>query len=116
MSAQQDISQHGKDRLPEDKLLAYLEGRLSPAEQRQVEALLAEEGMESDALEGLQQLPADKTRHMAERINYRLQHELKKKRHRGRKGFTDNKWAWVAVLVVLMVAVLAYLVIRMSTR
>lgn len=116
MSDQQDISQHGKGRLPEDKLLAYLEGTLSAAEQREVEALLAEEGMESDALEGLQQLPADKTRHIANRINYRLQHDLKKARFRNRRGFTDNKWAWVAVLVVLMVAVLAYLVMRMSTR
>lgn len=115
MSAQQDISQYGKDRLPEDKLLAYLEGRLSPAGQREVEALLAEEGMESDALEGLQQLPADKTRHMAQRINYRLQLDLKKNRHRGRKGFADNKWVWVAVLVVLMVAVLAWLIIKMAS-
>lgn len=114
MADQQDISQHGQGRLPEDKLMAYLEGRLSPAEQREVEALLAEEGMESDALEGLQQLPADKTRGMAERINYRLQHDLKKNRHRGRKGFTDNKWGWVAVLVILTLAALAYIIIRLS--
>lgn len=116
MADQQDISQHGKGRLPEEKLMAYLEGKLSPAEQREVEALLAEEGMESDALEGLQQLPADKTRHMAERINYRLQHDLKKNRHRGRKLFSDNKWGWVAVLLILVLVVLAYMVTRMITR
>ncbi len=114
MTDQQDISQYSKGRLPEDKLLAYLEGRLSPAEQREVEALLAEEGMESDALEGLQQLPADKTRHIAERINYRLQHDLKKNRHRGKKHFSDNKWGWLAVLVILILVVLAYIVIRLS--
>jgi anti-sigma factor RsiW len=112
MTDQQDISQYGKGHLPEEKLLAYLEGRLSPAEQREVEALLAEEGMESDALEGLQQLPADKTRRMAERINYRLQHDLKKNRHRGRKHFSDNKWSWLAILLVLILTVLAYFVIR----
>ena len=112
MTDRQDISQYGKGRLPEDKLMAYLEGKLSPAEQREVEALLAEEGMESDALEGLQQLPLDKTHKMAERINYRLQHDLKKNCHRGRKGFTDNKWGWIAVLLILALAVLAYLVIR----
>lgn len=114
MADQHDISQYDKGHLPEDKLMAYLEGRLSPAEQREVEALLAEEGMESDALEGLQQLPADKTRRMAERINYRLHHDLKKNRHRGRKGFTDNKWGWVAVLLILALAVLAYIIIRLS--
>lgn len=113
MADQQDISQYGKGRLPEDKLMAYLQGKLSPAEQREVEALLAEEGMESDALEGLQQLPADKTRRMAERINYRLQHDLKKNRHRGKKLFSDNIWGWMAVMVVLILIVLGYVVLKM---
>ncbi len=112
MTDEQDIPQYGKGRLPEDKLMAYLEGRLSPAEQREVEALLTEEGMESDALEGLQQLPVSKTHQMAERINYRLRHDLKKNRHRGSKGFTDNKWGWVAVLVILILVVLAFIVIK----
>lgn len=114
MADQQDISQYGKGHLPEDKLLAYLEGRLSPAEQREVEALLAEEGMESDALEGLQQLPAHKTRNMAERINYRLQHDLKKNRHRGRKSFSDNKWGWLAVFIILILSILAYFVLQLT--
>ncbi len=114
MTDQQDISQYGKGHLPEEKLLAYLEGRLSPAEQREVEALLAEESMESDALEGLQQLPADKTRLIAERINYRLQHDLKKNRHRGKKHFSDNKWSWLAVLIVLILSILAYFVIQLT--
>ncbi|CAG1005648.1 hypothetical protein ANRL2_04513 [Anaerolineae bacterium] len=114
MADQQDISQYGKGRLPEDKLMAYLEGKLSPAEQREVEALLAEEGMESDALEGLQQLPVNKAHRMAERINYRLQHDLKKNRHRGRKGFTDNKWGWIAILIVLLLAVLAYFILKLT--
>lgn len=114
MADQQDISQYGKGRLPEDKLLAYLEGRLSPAEQREVEALLAEEGMESDALEGLQQLPLSKTQHLAERINYRLQHDLKKERYRGKKHFKDNKWGWVAALLVIILSILAYWVIQLT--
>lgn len=114
MTDRQDISQYGKGRLPEDKLMAYLEGKLSPAEQREVEALLAEEGMESDALEGLQQLPADKTRYIAESINYRLQHDLKKNRHRGRKEFADNKWGWIAILIVLILAVLSYFILKLT--
>lgn len=114
MTDRQDISQYGKGRLPEDKLLAYLEGKLSPAEQREVEALLAEEGMESDALEGLRQLPTDKTLNMAQHINYRLQHDLKKNRHRGRKGFADNKWGWIAILIVLILAVLSYFILKLT--
>lgn len=114
MADQQDISQYGKGRLPEDKLLAYLEGRLSPAEQREVEALLAEEGMESDALEGLQQLPVNRAQQIAERINYRLQHDLKKERYRSKKHFADNKWGWVAALLVIILSILAYWVIQLT--
>lgn len=113
MSAEQDIWQHGKGNLPEEKLLAYLEGRLSPQEQRDVEALLADEGMESDALEGLKELPAEQTQQLASRINYKLQHDLRKKRHHKRNHFADNKWAWLAVLVVLLLSVLGYCVLKM---
>ena len=114
MSDQQHIPPQDKGNLPEDKLLAYLEGKLSPAEQREVEALLSEESMESDALEGLKQLPPGTSHSLVERINHRLQYDLKKDRHRSRKKFADNKWALIAVLVVLLLAVLAYIVIRTS--
>lgn len=114
MTNQQDISQNGHGRLPEDKLLAYLEGRLSPAEQREVEALLADEGMEGDALEGLHQLSVNKAQQMAERINYSLHHDLKKERYRSKKLFKDNKWGWVAVLLVIILSILAYWVIQLT--
>jgi anti-sigma factor RsiW len=102
----------GKGRLPEEQLMAYLEGRLSPGEQQEVEAWLAEEGMESDALEGLQELSASETRKTVSRLNQQLQHQLAgQKRSRGRY-FRDDKWGWLAVIIVLLLVVLAYVVIR----
>lgn len=113
MTTPNDIWQSGKGELPEEKLLAYLEGKLSPEEQYEVETWLAEEGMESDALEGLQSLPANDTRKLVNRINYKLQNDLRKKRHQKRGYFADNKWAWVAVLIVLLLAVLGYAMVRL---
>ena len=53
MSGLNDILNNGKSMISQEQLIAYLEGRLSAEEQHDVELWLAEEGMESDALEGL---------------------------------------------------------------
>ena len=106
----------GPGGLGEDKLLAYLEGRLSPGEQHEVERFLAQDGMESDALEGLQQLPPEAARLAAGHLNRALHRRLRRRKSRRSRYFTGNRWAWIAVLVVLALAVLAYAVIRLSVR
>lgn len=109
MSAQKNISH-----IPEDKLMAYLEGKLAPDEQREIEALLEDEGMESDALEGLQELQSNETRLLAQKINYKLQNDLRKSRRTRRNHFADNKWSWIAVLVILLLVVLGFVLIKLN--
>ncbi len=101
------------NRLPEDKLLAYLEGKLSPAEQHEVEQWLADEGMESDAVEGLRQLNPDDTKHSVNKINHNLRKILTNKK-RKRRPLNTNYLSWIAIVLILMLAVLAYIVIRKS--
>ena len=101
-----------KGLLPEDKLLAYMEGRLSPEEQHEVEAWLAEEGMEADAIEGLQQEKSSSVLKSVNRLNDNLNTHLYKNRRR-RKQISDNPFAWIAVVIILLLAVLAYVVIKM---
>jgi hypothetical protein len=116
MSALDDIlSNDYKGKLPEELLQAYLEGRLDPAQQHELEAWLAEEGMESDAVEGLKALPPQETKQLVDRLNYNLHHELGKKKRR-RKAIADNQWAWVAILIVLMLCVLGFVVVKMVNK
>lgn len=82
-------------KLSEEKLMAYLEGKLSPAEQHEVEKWLAEEGMESDAIEGLQAMKPDETRHSVNRLNHNLRRTLLRKKHR-RKPLNNDHLAWIA--------------------
>lgn len=113
MSELDDIlNNDNKGKLPEELLQAYLEGRLSPEQQREVETWLSEEGMESDAVEGLKELPARDTKQLVDRLNYNLHHELAKKKRR-HSTIKDNQWAWLAILVVLMLCVLGFVVIKM---
>lgn len=103
----------GKKSLSEDKLMAYLAGKLSPAEQNEVEQWLAEEGMESDALEGLREQQPEETKHIVNRLNHNLRKTLHIKK-RKRRGMNTNYLAWIAIVIILMLAVLAYIVIGKS--
>ncbi len=116
MNRLNDIWQSGKGKLPEDKLLAYLEGKLSPAEQHEVEAWLADEGMEADALEGLKALPANESKQIVGKLNYGLNKQLKAKTKKRTQPIKDNYWAWIAILIILILCIVGYMVLRMIQR
>ena len=96
--------------LPEEQLLAYMEGRLSGPELREVEEWLSNEGMESDAIEGLQQMDATEAITLKKLLDKQLQQSLKLKR-RKRRGMMESKWSWLSILVILLLAVAAYAVV-----
>lgn len=98
-----------KGSLPEDKLLAYLEGKLPPQEQHEVELWLAEEGMENDAHEGLAALAATERSQSIGRINSKLHKKLAKPKRRTLR--TDTNIVAV-IIIILLLAVAAYCVIR----
>jgi anti-sigma factor RsiW len=116
MSDLNDIWNSGKGKLPEDMLQAYLEGRLSAEEKRKVELWLSEEGMESDATEGLKELPASETQKIVGKLNANLNKTLTAKRKRRAKAIKENKWGWIAVIVILLLCLLAYFIIQASTK
>jgi hypothetical protein len=114
MSELNDILHNGKGKLTEEKLNAYLQGKLTAQEQHDVEQWLADEGMEADAIEGLKDMPASETAALTKRINNTLQLELHKKRHRRTKAIKENNWAWIAVIIILLLCIVAYVVVNYS--
>jgi anti-sigma factor RsiW len=118
MSDYKDIwsdDEEGRGALTEEQLLAYLEGRMPEAERRAVEELLSGESMESDAIEGLQALSAGEARAMKHRLDAELQRALHHKR-RQRRGISDQRWTWTAIVLILLLAILAYAVIYFAKR
>ncbi len=103
-------------KLPEDKLLAYLEGKLSPGEQHEVEQWLAREGMEADAVEGLKALRVDESKEAVNRINYRLRQAIDAKKKKRTHPITENKWALLAVIIVLLLCIVGYIVISLTKK
>jgi len=103
----------GKGNLPEDKLMQYLEGKLSPSAQHEVEQWLADEGMESDALEGLRTIEPEDARHAVSKLNHGLAKNLLHKK-RKRRLLKPDYLTWLALAIILMLAIIAYIVIRKS--
>ena len=103
-------------KLPEDKLMAYLEGRLSAEEQREVESLLSQEGFESDAVEGLKSINTADTKAAVDQLNHNLRKELLSRRPKRRRQIKDNPWALLAIGLTLLLVILAYFVIKMVIK
>jgi|GEM_PF-577626 len=115
MSEQGNIWNHGQNKLTEDMLQAYFEGKLSAEQQHEVEMWLSEAGMEADALEGLQTLPSNETRDITGKLNKELQQQLRKKTRRRTKAIKENYWGWVAIIVILLLCILAYFFVHNTT-
>ena len=105
------LPNHQSSQFTEDLLVAYLNGSLSPEKQHEVEEWLSNEGMESDAVEGLQNLNSNESKAITQRINHKLKKQLKTKRNKNR--FIGMEWSWLFVLIIILLAVAAYLVLRM---
>ena len=95
----------------DDKLMAYLEGNLSAAEQHEVELWLTEEGMESDAIEGLKTIKTDDAKRSVSRLNNDLGRTIKGKRRTRKKAGPDSNLL-VSVVVILLLCVVAFLVFK----
>lgn len=116
MSDSHNIPPTGRpgNHLDQDKLLAYLEGRLSPAEQHEVEAWLAADGMESDAIEGLSAMPAAERAHSISTLERGLRKKLGTRRRKPRKSQLSLFQLIIACFLILGLAVLAYVIVRYS--
>ena len=115
MSGLNEIWKDSKGNLPEEKLLAYLNGKVSAEEQHEVERLLSDENMGSDALEGLKALSPENTERSVNKLNKQL-HQLTYKRKRRTWSFTNHKWSWLAILIILLLGILGYLVLYVAAR
>ena len=105
--------------IDEQKLLDYLQGKLSPQERNEIEKLLADSDFEKDAEEGLEQirnkenLPA-----VMSQLNRHLVMKLSKRRKKNAKrGLPDLIIPVAATIIVLLLLFAIYfLVIKHSSH
>lgn len=107
------LSNCNKD-INDQKLMAYLQGKLSAEESHEVEKMMAEDQLFNDALEGLQDIRDKRDiETYVELLNRDLQKSLTKKRQRrDKRRLKEGPWGYVAIIVIIMLCIAAYYVVK----
>ena len=111
------LSNSNKD--PDNQLLMdYISGKLSDADQHTVEEWLEGNQFAADALEGLQEFGnKDQLYEYVHQLNLELKsYLLQKKQRREQKKWKDQQWTFMAILLILCLAVIAYVLLRMLAK
>lgn len=113
-----DILSNLNPDIDQETLLLYLQGKLSAGEQHEVEKKMIDSDFDSEALEGLQAFK-DKREIavLVEQLKKDLQKRTeKKKKARQKLNYNLDPWVIVAIVLILFLAVMAYIVIRQQLR
>lgn len=105
-----------KQPIDDDKLKAYLAGKLDEEARFELEASLLVDSFESDAVEGLKALPNEDLNLSVQKLNKQLHKQIAKKQKRKRAQFSFPSFAIIAVIIILLLTILAYLVLHFSTQ
>jgi hypothetical protein len=117
MTDLKDILGNSNKDIDNQRLMDYLSGRLTDAEQHELEAGMDDEMM-SDALEGLQSVKGTHNLDLTVfELNQKLKKELKiKEKKKNRRKIKDFELTVIAIVVILVLCVLAFIVIRMKGK
>jgi hypothetical protein len=107
------LSNSNKD-IDNQQLMDYLNGKLSGDALHEVEKSMADNAFLSDAVEGLQRLEGKKNMQAyVDELNASMQKSLaKKKARRLRRHLRDQNWTYLAIILIIVLCVLAYIVFR----
>jgi len=108
-----DIFSDGKDKISHQKLMNYLEGKLSPEEMHEVEKEMLDSGMTSDAIEGLQSVSdTGKLRNYEKDLQRKLKQQLQKRdKRRSAKKIKEMPWIYIFIVIILLLALVAFWVV-----
>jgi anti-sigma factor RsiW len=100
----------GSGQVTQQKLLDYLQGKLSPAESHEIEKLLADSEFMNDAAEGLEQIRnKEELPVVLNELNRHLVKKLSTKRRKMlKRGLPDLLIPVVATILILIVILMIY--------
>lgn len=106
------LSNSNKD-IDNQKLMDYLNGKLSEQEKHEVERWMADNEFASEAMQGLEQLSGRKNIEVyVDQLNKELHQYIRQKKNRREKKIINNSpWGYVAIIFILLIIILACMVI-----
>ena len=100
--------------IDEQKLMDYLNGKLSGEEKYEVEKWMADNDIAGDAVEGLQNIKEKRDLPLyVDQLNKSLQAQLlKKKKRRSKMKLKEYPWVYFTVVLILLLCIIGYFVLR----
>lgn len=109
-----DILSHLNPDVDQETLMRYLQDKLTPAEQHEIEKGMMENDFDSDALDGLQGLKGKK--HIAillDQLNTDLKlRTARKKKWREKLQIKSEPWLIAALVIILLLVVISYMLVH----
>ena len=111
------LASSNKD-IDSQKLMDYINGKLTIKENREIEEMLNDNSFADDAVEGLGQVgDQKKLLEYVEQLNQELHRQLDRSRkNRTRKKLFEYPWIYLAVILILVLCVIGFLLIRMYIK
>jgi hypothetical protein len=113
-----DILSNLNPDIDQETLLLYLQGKLSPEKQHDVEKKMMDDEFHTEAMEGLQEMKDKrKIAALVEQLNKDLKKRTeKKKRSRKKMQLQIDPWLIIAIVLILLIAVIAYVVVHKQLK
>lgn len=107
------LSNLNKD-IEQDKLLDYLNKKLSAADAHEVEKQMADDAFVNDAVEGLEQFKNKKDLSLlVNQLNKDLKKQTaKKKQQKEKRRLKDEPWLYITIVIVLLLVIIGFVVIK----
>ena len=109
-----DILSHLNTEIDQEALLLYLQGKLAPKKQHELEMQALENEFAADALEGLQQM-GDKQnlQFVVDGLNRELKLKTeKKKKFREKLRLKNDSWLPLVLFIMLLLIVLSFFILQ----
>lgn len=107
------LSNLNKD-IEQDKLLDYLNKKLSAADAHEVEKQMADDDFMNDAVEGLQQFnDKQKLSLLVEQLNSDLKKQTaKKNKLKQKRKLKDQPGLYISIIILLLLLVISFVIIK----
>lgn len=108
-----DILSHLNPGVSQEALLLYLQGKLSPEQQHELEKSMLQDDFETEALEGLAQIEnGEKVTAAVDQLNAELRKKTVTKKGKKKSELKEDPWLWIALLIILLLIVISYIIIH----
>ena len=109
-----DILSNLNNDIEQDKLLDYLNKKLSASEAHEVEKQMTDDAFMNDAVEGLESIKnKNNISLVVEQLNSGLKKQLEnKKRKKEKRRLKEQPWLYFSIVLILILIIISFVLVR----